>query len=259
MSSGGPGHPHALRVVIADDEAPARARLRELLDDCAQTLPLELVAEAANGQALLDCLPDARADVVLLDIRMPGMDGLEAAAHIGRLPDPPRIVFTTAYDAHAVAAFDLHAIDYLLKPIRLRRLFDALARVRSLTPLRLDVLRPTAPAARTHLSIPDRGRVHLVAVPDIVYLRAELKYVAVRTRERELLFEESLTRLEDEFGSRFLRIHRNCLVATSHLAGFERVADDGDGHWEAVLRGLDERLPVSRRHNVVVRAFQRGT
>jgi two-component system, LytTR family, response regulator AlgR len=251
-------HPHALRVVVADDEAPARARLRELLDDCAQTLPLVLVAEAANGHELLERLPDAAADVVLLDIRMPGMDGLEAAAHIGRLPDPPRVVFTTAYEAHAIAAFDLHAIDYLLKPIRLRRLFDALTRVRTLTPLRLDVLRAVAPAARTHLAVPERGRVVLVPLQDVLYLRAELKYVAIRTRERELLLEESLTRLEEEFGSRFLRIHRNCLVATAHLAGFERVADDGEGHWEAMLEGMDERLPVSRRHNAVVRAFQRG-
>jgi two-component system response regulator AlgR len=250
-------NPHALRVVIADDEAPARARLRELLDDCAQSLPLDVVGEAANGRDLLDVLADADADVVLLDIRMPGMDGLEAAAHIGRMPDPPRVVFTTAYDTHAVAAFELHAIDYLLKPIRLRRLFEALSRVRSMTPLRLDVLRAVAPAARTHLSVTERGRVVLVALPDVLYLRADLKYVAIRTAEREHLIEESLTRLEEEFGSRFLRIHRSCLVAAAHLAGFERVADDGDGHWVAVVKGLEERLPVSRRHNAVVRTFVR--
>jgi two-component system response regulator AlgR len=244
-----------LRVVIMDDEAPARSRMRDLLQDCAATLPIELVGEAANGRELIELLQERTADLVLLDIRMPEMDGLEAAQHLLKLPEPPKIIFTTAFDAYAVKAFELHAVDYLLKPIRLRRLFDAVTRARALTLLRLDVLKELAPEPRTHLSVQERGRVILVPVPDILYLRAELKYVSIRTAERELLLEESLTRLEQEFASRFVRIHRSCLVAKAHLAGFEKSTEDGENGWVALLKGLDEKLPVSRRQAHVVREF----
>lgn len=248
-------HPQSLRVVITDDEAPARSRMRDLLQDCAATLPIELVGEAANGRELIELLQERTADLVLLDIRMPEMDGLEAAQHLLKLPEPPKIIFTTAFDAYAVKAFELHAVDYLLKPIRLRRLFDAVTRARALTLLRLDVLKELAPEPRTHLSVQERGRVILVPVPDIVYLRAELKYVSIRTAERELLLEESLTRLEQEFASSFVRIHRSCLVAKAHLAGFEKSAEDGENGWVALLKGLEEKLPVSRRQAHVVREF----
>lgn len=248
-------HPQALRVVVTDDEVPARSRMRDLLQDCAATLPIELVGEAANGRELIELLQERETDLVLLDIRMPEMDGLEAARHLQKLPEPPKIIFTTAYDTYAVRAFELHAVDYLLKPIRLRRLFDAVSRARVLTPLRLDVLKELAPEARSHLSVQERGRVILVPIPDIVYLRAELKYVSIRTRERELLLEESLSRLEQEFASAFVRIHRSCLVAKAHLAGFEKAAEAGEGGWVAVLKGIDEKLPVSRRQAHVVREF----
>jgi two-component system response regulator AlgR len=248
-------HPQALRVVITDDEAPARSRMRDLLQDCAATLPIELVGEAANGRELIELLQERDADLVLLDIRMPEMDGLEAAQHLQKLPEPPKIIFTTAFDAYAVKAFELHAVDYLLKPIRLRRLFDAVSRARAVTPLRLDVLKELTPEARTHLSVQERGRVILVPVPEIVYLRAELKYVSIRTRDRELLLEESLSRLEQEFADTFVRIHRSCLVAKAHLTGFEKAAEDGEGGWMAVLKGVDEKLPVSRRQAHVVREF----
>jgi two-component system response regulator AlgR len=250
-------HPQALRVVVCDDEAPARSRMRELLEDCAATLPLELVGEAANGVELLALLQEREADLVLMDIRMPGMDGLEAAGHLAKLDDPPKVIFATAFDAHAVKAFELHAVDYLLKPIRLRRLFDALTRARALTPLRLDMLREMAPEPRTHLSVPERGRVVLVPVPEILFLRAELKYVTIRTATREHLLEESLTRLEQEFAASFIRIHRSYLVAKRHLAGFERAGEGAEGGWVAVVKGLDERLPVSRRQAHVVREFGR--
>lgn len=250
-------HPQALRIVITDDEGPARSRLKELLEDCAATFPLELVGEATNGEELIELLAEQEVDLVLLDIRMPGIDGLEAARHIQKLSDPPKIIFTTAYDAHAVQAFELHAVDYLMKPIRLKRLHDALVRARSLTPLRLDVLKEIAPEPRSHLSVQERGRVVLIPVSEILYLRAELKYVSIRTREREHLLEESLTRLEQEFSSRFIRIHRSYLVATAHLAGFEKegVENGGEGKWVAVLKNFDERLPVSRRQAHVVREF----
>ena len=252
-------NPDALRVAIADDEAPARNRLRDLLDDCSTSLPVELVGEAGTGVELLELVQDKEVDVVLLDIRMPEMDGLEAAGHLLRLPNPPKVIFTTAFDDHALAAFELHAVDYLLKPIRLRRLFDALSRVRAITPLRLDVLQAAAPEPRTHLAIPERGRVLLIPVGEILFLRAELKYLTVRTRDRELVLEESLTRLEEEYAHRFIRIHRNCLVAKGHIAGFERAsAAGGEPRWEVLFAAIAERLPVSRRQAHVVREFGRG-
>ena len=248
----------ALRVVVADDEAPARSRLRDLLEDCAASMALEVVGDAPNGRALLDLLEHTEADVVLLDIRMPEMDGIEVAQHLQKLPDPPNVIFTTAYDSYALQAFELHAVDYLLKPIRLRRLFDALSRVRTITPLSLDVLQKLTPEPRRHISVQERGRVILVPVDKILYLRAELKYVTIRTAEREYLLEESLTRLETEFGARFVRIHRSCLVARDYVESFERQAEgDAEGQWVVKLRDLDERLSVSRRQQHVIKEFGR--
>jgi two-component system response regulator AlgR len=248
----------ALRVVIADDEAPARSRIRDLLEDCAANFALEVVGEAANGRALIELLQRTPSDLVLLDIRMPEMDGIEAAQHIQKLSDPPAVIFTTAFDAYALKAFELHAVDYLLKPIRLRRLFDALTRVRSMTPLSLDVLQEIAPEARRHLSVQERGRVILVPVDAILFMRAELKYVTIRTADREYLLEESLTRLEQEFREKFVRIHRSCLVGREHIESFERGGEDGgESGWVVKLRGLDERLPVSRRQQHVMKEFGR--
>ena len=248
----------ALRIVIADDEAPARSRIRDLLEDCAATFALEVVGEAANGRALIELLQRTPADVVLLDIRMPEMDGIEAAQHIQKLPDPPSVIFTTAYDVYALKAFELHAVDYLLKPIRLRRLHEALARARSITPLNLDVLQQLTPEPRRHLSVQERGRVILIPVDKILFMRAELKYVTIRTAESEHLLEESLTRLEQEFNEKFVRIHRSCLVARDHIESFERGGEEGgESGWVVKLRGLDERLPVSRRQQHVMREFGR--
>jgi two-component system response regulator AlgR len=248
----------ALRVVIADDEAPARNRVRDLLEDCAASLALQVVGEAGSGRELLEVLQSTPSDVVLLDIRMPEMDGIEAAQHIQKLPERPSIIFTTAYDSYALKAFELHAVDYLVKPIRLRRLHDALSRVRAITPLSLDVLQKLQPDARKHLSVQERGRVILVPVEKILFMRAELKYVTIRTLEREYLLEESLVRLEEEFGERFVRIHRSCLVARDHIDRFERGSEEsGESGWSVLLRGLDERLPVSRRQQHVIKEFGR--
>lgn len=250
------GDEHALRVVIVDDEQPARSRLRDLLADCASKMPLELVGEAANGLEALRLLEERDADVVLLDIRMPEMDGIELAQHLTKLPDPPAIIFTTAYDAYALQAFDVHALDYLLKPVRLGRLFDALTRARSVTPLRIEILQQLSRRPRGHLSIQERGKVHLIPVETVLYLKAELKYVTVCTAEREYLIEESLSRLEEEFSERFIRIHRNCLVAKDAISGFERVlGGEGEGHWAVVIKQRDERLPVSRRQWASVKAL----
>ncbi len=249
---------HALRVLIVDDEAPARNRVRDLLSDCALKMPIEIAGEAATGRQALEMLPQCDPDVVLLDIRMPEMDGLEVAQHLRKLDEPPAVIFTTAYDVYALKAFEVHAVDYLLKPIRLGRLFDALSRARTITPLKLDVLRELKPEARTHLSVNERGRIHLIPVGDIAFLKAELKYVTVRTAEREFLLEESLAKLEQEFLGRFVRVHRNCLVAKEAIRGFERATDaDSEGHWVVVLENVAEKLAVSRRQQHIVREFGR--
>jgi two-component system response regulator AlgR len=247
---------HALRVLIVDDEAPARNRLRDLLSDCALKMPLEIAGEAENGKRALAMLPRCGADVVLLDVRMPEMDGLEVAQHIRKLDAPPAVIFTTAYDAYALEAFEVHAVDYLLKPIRLDRLLDALSRAGTITPPRPEVLRELQPGARTHLSVYERGRIHLIPVADILFLKAELKYVVVRTAGREYLIEEPLAKLEQEFYGRFVRVHRNCLVAKEAIRGFERATDaDGEGHWVVVMKKIAEKLAVSRRQQHIVREF----
>ncbi len=243
----------ALRIFIVDDELPARNRLRDLLDDCNSQLPLEIVGEAANGQEALDMLSVIPADVVLLDIRMPQMDGVELAQHLQKLPEPPVALFTTAYDSYAIKAFELHAIDYLLKPIRLGRLFDALTRARNAVPLRTEVLRELLPDPRKHFSIHERGKIYLIPVEKVLYLRAELKYITVRTAEREYLIEESLAVLEKEFAVRFVRIHRNCLAAKAEIEGFEKGGDDGENGWMVKLKGLEELLPISRRQQHLVK------
>lgn len=243
-----------LTVFIVDDEPLARSRLKDLLDDCRAQIELELVGEAGNGQEALDKLSERPAEVVLMDIRMPQMDGLELAQHLNKLEKPPVIIFTTAYDAYAIQAFERRAIDYLLKPIRLGRLFEALSRARDAVPIRTEVLRELIPEARSHLSVHERGRLILVPIEEVVYLRAEMKYVTVRTAEREYLIEESLTALEKEYAARFVRIHRNCLVAKAAIAGFEKGGEEGESGWLMRLHGLEERLPISRRQWGAVKA-----
>ncbi len=236
-----------LTVFIVDDEPLARRRLKELLDDCAAQIELQLVGEAGNGQEALDLLSATPAEVVLMDIRMPQMTGLELARHLHKLEHPPVIIFTTAYDAYAIQAFEQRAIDYLLKPIRLGRLFEALKRARDAVPIRTEVLQELMPEARSHLSVHERGHLILVPIEDVIYLRAEMKYVTVRTASREYLIEEALTALEKEYAARFVRIHRSCLVAKSAIAGFEKGGEEGESGWLLKLHGLEERLPVSRR------------
>jgi two-component system response regulator AlgR len=244
------------RVLIADDEGPARSRLRDLLDDCRESFPLALVDEARTGREVLDVLNREKVDIVLLDIRMPDMDGLEAARHIAGMPAPPAVIFTTAFDSYAIKAFEVNAIDYVLKPIRLERLLTALRKTRAGTPLSREALDAAANQPRRHLSVHERGKIHLVPVAEILYLRAELKYVTVRTAQREYLVEESLTRLEEEFGDVFVRVHRNCLVARAAIGGFERNADESESGWAVVIKATGEKLAVSRRQQHVVKQFR---
>lgn len=249
----------SIKVILADDEALARGRLRSLLADLGAEQAVEVVAEAGNGNELLERALDTPADVILLDIQMPGMSGLEAARHLTALGRSghrrlPAIIFVTAHDEHAVAAFELRAVDYLLKPVRLARLKEALDRIRSLA---AEIAADLAPH-RASFTVLERQRIVQIPVADVLYLRAELRYVTARTREREYLLDESLVKLEAEFAGEFLRIHRNCLVARRHLLGFERGEGEGEPGWQALLRDWPEKLPVSRRQLHVVREFRRG-
>ena len=245
-----------LRLLLVDDEAPARARLRDLLGDIAAEVPSIVVAEAADGFTALELAQTGNLDVALIDIRMPGMDGVELARHLARLPTTPAVIFVTAFDQYAVQAFELAALDYLVKPVRAARLADALKKAKRRTDdaVRLE---KSALARRQNLSCLERGRILLVPVAEILYLKAEQKYVTARTAEREYLLEESLVHLEAEFSERFLRIHRNCLVACAAVTGVERVAEQGDteAHWQVILEGIAERLPVSRRQWPQVKAL----
>ena len=247
-----------IRVFLADDESPARERLRELLQDIATDLPNAVAGEARNGLEALERLPASNAQVLLLDIRMPGMDGLELARHLTGLENAPAVVFVTAHDKHAVEAFDLNALDYLLKPVRAARLAAALKKAASSGAPRRESLARAADGPREYLSVAERNRILLVPVRDILFLRAEQKYVTVRTRSREHLIEESLIALEREFTGDlpypFVRIHRNCLVARAVIRGFERTGGgDEEAHWQVVIDGMPERLPVSRRQWPTVR------
>jgi two-component system, LytTR family, response regulator AlgR len=243
------------RVLIADDEAPARSRLRDLLDDCRAEFPLTIVDEARNGREALEIVSREKVDIVLLDVRMPEMDGIEAARHLAGMDRPPAIIFTTAFDTYALKAFEVNAIDYLLKPIRAERLLAALRKARAAAPSR-EALAAAANQPRKHLSVHERGKIHLVPLADVLYLRAEQKYVTVRTAAREFLVEESLTRLEEEFGEAFVRLHRNCLVARAAIEGFEKNAQESESGWAVVIRGTGERLAVSRRQQHVVKEFR---
>jgi two-component system, LytTR family, response regulator AlgR len=237
-----------IRVLIVDDEEPARSRLRELLEDCRAELPHSVAGEAANGVEGLQMVTASGAHVVLVDIHMPEMSGIEFARHLQVLERPPAVIFVTAHDQYAVEAFEVNALDYLTKPVRATRLLAALKKAASGTRLTRGMLESIDPAPRRHFSVAERGRVTLVPVTEVIYLRAELKYVTLRTRAREHLVDESLTQIELEFGSVFVRIHRNCLVARRLIRGFERGAEaEGEDAWSVVLDGLEERLPVSRR------------
>lgn len=245
-----------LSVMIVDDEAPARTRLRDLLADVAAEVPNSVVAEAANGLLAVEAIGGCSVDVALVDIRMPKMDGIELARHLVRLERPPAIIFVTAYDSYAVQAFELNAIDYLVKPVRAQRLVDALQKVRQNRTVAPQVLSQIQQGARTHLSCHERGRLLLVPLPEILYFKADLKYVTARTANREYLLDESLTHLEEEFSTRFIRLHRSALVAKDAIAGFEKNAtEDAETQWQALLRGVPEKLPVSRRQWPLVKSY----
>ena len=231
-----------MKIAIVDDEPLARARLRAQVEESGAG---EVVGEAGNGVEALRIVEALKPDVVLLDIRMPGMDGLEAAHHLAGAESPPAVVFTTAYDEHALAAFDANAVDYLLKPIRSERLRQALDKAGALSRARVRaVAEDTGADARTHVSAVVHGNLTLVAIEDVLCFQADQGYVDVVTASGSLLIEESLRSLENEFADRFLRVHRNALVAVAHVAGLKR---DASGNNVVTIRGSDLELPVSRR------------
>ena len=231
------------RVLIVDDESPARERLRRLLGELGD---FEVAAEAGTGEQAVRLAGELRPDVVLLDVRMPGMNGLEAARHIALLPEPPAVVFTTAYDAYAVDAFDAQAVGYLLKPVRAEKLGAALRRAARLAGKQLARIAEHDPrhTPRTHVAARLGDQVRLIPVPDVYYFAADQKYTTVRHRGGSDLIEDSLRALEEEFPAQFVRVHRNALVGIHALAAIER---DAEGQYRVVVRDIGERVDVSRR------------
>lgn len=263
------------RLFIVDDEAPARLRLATLLSDIAAECPHVLVGEAANGPDALAGIAATRPDIVLLDVQMPGMTGVELAARLLQqqgAEHAPAVIFVTAYDEYALQAFDVHASDYLLKPVRAVRLAEALRRTTALRgpqALLQDIPAPAVraqPQKRLHFSVQERDRLLLVSIADVLYLKAEQKYVTLRTRLRDFLIEESLVSIEEEMADTFVRVHRNALVARNAIIGVERASHgpdlDGESEktsepWQVILRDVSDRLPISRRQWPIIKALVR--
>ena len=244
-----------LQVLVVDDEPLARSRLRTLLGDC--TAPAANVrGEAANATQAMEMLRRQLFDAVLLDIRMPGADGLALAQALRMLDQPPAVIFVTAHAEHAVEAFELEAADYLTKPVRLERLQVALQKVER-SALVVRGSQPEAPVEM--LVIQDRGRTERVPLPDVLYFKAELKYVTVRTAGRSYILDASLSDLEDKYAARFMRVHRNALVARDAVRALEKHDDPVEGEvWAVRLNGIEELLAVSRRQLTAVREALAG-
>jgi len=232
-----------LRVLIVDDEPPARERLRSML---AETGEFEVAGEAGHGEQAIDLVEKLTPDIVLLDVRMPGIDGLEVARHLAGLPEPPAVIFTTAFDEYALQAFDSEAVAYLLKPIRAEKLRAALAKAARLTRPQLQQVAAAArePTHRLHIGVRGREGLKLIPIEEVFYFHADQKYTTVKHLKGEDLIEDSLKTLEEEFSASFVRIHRNAVVNTRYL---ERIARDASGQHFVHLRGLPDALEVSRR------------
>lgn len=239
-----------LKILVVDDEALARARLRALLSDCTSP-PAVAAAEAGDAVQAMSALRHDTFDAVLLDIRMPGTDGIALARNIAALPRPPSVVFVTAHSEHAVQAFDLEAIDYLTKPVRLERLQQALQKVERLGQA---VQSPQPGIVEETLIIQDRGRTERVPLAEVLYVKAELKYITVRTARRSYILDGSLSELEERHPTHFVRIHRNALIARRAVRALEKHFDPEEGEgWAVRLNGIDEVLAVSRRQLGAVR------
>lgn len=247
-----------MRILIVDDEAPARSRLRQLLEEGSEH---EIAGDAATGEQALALAAREKPDVVLLDIRMPGMSGLETAMHLNSLEKPPAIVFTTAYDEYAVEAFEAQAVGYILKPVRRERLNRALERAGRLNAAALGAVaeRTGAGVRRAHICARLHDELRVIPVESIHYFQADQKYTRVCHEAGEDLIEDSLKQLEREFGDRFVRIHRSALVATDRI---ETLQKSPDGAVTIRLRdgraAAGDGLTVSRRHLAAVRKLLKG-
>ena len=243
-----------MKILIVDDEKLARERLKHLVSSLIDNPE---VHEATNGREALFTVNATRPDLVLMDIRMPVMDGLESAMHLSHMENPPSVIFTTAYDQHAVEAFEVNAVDYLLKPIRKERLETALEKIAPISEHQIRNVRNDnqMSPSRSHISVQLRGHITIIPVTDIVYFMADNKYVRVRTDTERHFIEDSLVSLEQEFDGKFLRIHRNAIVSIAHIRGMEKQTS---GRWHVHLKDIDETLEVSRRHTAAVRNWIRG-
>lgn len=257
-----------VRILIVDDELPARQRMAILLSDIQDVCPTIVVGEASSALTAMAQIEMTKPDIILLDVQMPGMTGIEFAQQLiaqqsGVLP---AIIFVSAYDEYAIKAFDVHAMDYLLKPVRAGRLAEAVSRMAE----RQSALQMSSALANTqkkqHFSVLERGRILLVPVVEVLFLKAEQKYVNLHTRQREYLIEDSLTSIEEEFPDLFVRAHRNALIRKSAIKGVERSSNMHDVHgehekvtesWQIIVDGSEERLPVSRRQWPVIKALVR--
>jgi len=237
-----------MKVLVVDDEALARSRLISMLQDIGSEY--EIVGEAENGADAIEQVTALQPDIILLDINMPGMNGLEVALHISKHENSPAIIFTTAYDEHALAAFEAQAIAYLLKPIQSEQLQQSLQKARQLHHGQLHDLHSETDNKRTHISVKQRGDLQLIPVNDVRYFRADQKYIEMRHSGGVSLIDESLKSLEEEFSEIFIRIHRNALIAVDSISGIER---DSLGRSYVMLSGCDEKLDVSRRHVTALR------
>jgi two-component system, LytTR family, response regulator AlgR len=240
----------ALQVLVVDDEPLARSRMRTLLADC-RTPVVGFGGEAGNAAQAMELLQRQRFDAVLLDVHMPGADGLALAQALRRMPQAPAVVFVTAHAEHAVAAFELDAVDYLTKPVRLERLQTALQKVERLVQGRVGAAAAAAPEV---LLIQDRGRTERVPLAEVLYFKAELKYITVRTAARSYILDASLSELEERHAAHFVRVHRNALVARRAVRALEKHYDPEEGEgWAVRLNGIEDLLAVSRRQLSAVR------
>ncbi|PHS20473.1 MAG: DNA-binding response regulator [Kangiella sp.] len=231
-----------MKILVVDDEPLAQQRLKLLLTefDCVSS-----VKTANNGLQAIEACQLSKPDVVLMDIRMPAMDGLEASNHISQMDDAPAIIFTTAYDEYALEAFNVNAIDYLLKPVRRQKLEEAILKASSLNQAQLNAIKSQQEPGRSHISTKISGNIKLIPINDIIYFQADQKYVTVMHINGETIIEDTLKELQVEFAETFIRVHRNALIAKDYISGLYR---DGEGHSYITLKDLGTKLEISRRH-----------
>lgn len=231
-----------MRILIVDDEELARLRLLDMASSCAEHVGCSVVGEAATGNDALDKMESLRPDLVLVDVSMPGMTGPEFVERAKMHGLSPCVIFVTAHEEFAAKAFDLNAVDYLVKPVRKERFEEALLRAKQ----RIQT-KNVGSSARANLTCRQRGKVHLVPVDEILFFKADCKYVTAKTRDREFLLEDTLLSLEREFGDKFVRLHRGVLAAKTAISGVERSRGDEESDWSAIICGGLDRLPISRR------------